>query len=735
MASQAAPTDDPELPAYAGGAALQHRPWISQSHMSSRLDEVECFLSNCGFDRGPWLVAAFGTGILCWFVLPAPAYWIAFGAICVAIGAGCLAWREGRFRYPLLRRAAWSLTALILAGFLVIWGKSALIGTAAISRPISGSLVGRVLSVEEQPAFSRDRLLLAMREPGTGRAIKVRVNVSTRFVRNSQGLLIAPGALIRFHGRLVAPAPPMFPGGYDFARAAWFSGLSATGSVTAPIVVLAPGTSESENRLARWRSELAGHVRSRLAPTEAGIAVALVTGDMGSIGESDAQAMRDSGLAHLLSISGLHVSAVIGAVYVVILRLLALFPAVALRVRLPVTAAAVGALAGIGYTALTGSQVPTVRSCAGALLVLIALALGREAMSVRLLAATAFAVMLFWPESIVGPSFQMSFAAVLVLIVVGNAGPIKRWLSPRDDGWPMKLVRALTLMLVTGAAIECVLMPIGLYHFHRAGVYGALANLVAIPLTTFVIMPLVAFSLLLDLAGVGEPVWWLSGEAISMLLALARNVAHFPGAVSAMPRMGGGHFLLFVIGGLWFALWSHRVRFWGVVPAVLGIGGLLMVQPPDLLVSGDGRHVALVVDNGTKLAVLRDGVGDYARDSLVETAGLQSGTMALQDWSGARCNADFCMVTVEKTGRIWRILLSRNRAHVPLASLARACAASDIVIADRYLPPACSPRWLKFDRQALARTGGVTVELGNATFQSVAQEQGRHGWWRSAQGG
>ncbi|QDK32724.1 ComEC/Rec2 family competence protein [Sphingomonas sp. IC081] len=735
MASQAATTDDPELPTCVGGAALQHRPWISQSHMSSRLDEVECFLSNCGFDRGPWLVAAFGTGILCWFTLPGPAYWIAFSAICVVIGAGGAAWREGRSRYPFLRRAAWSLAVLILAGFLVIWGKSALVGTAAISRPISGSLVGRVLSVEEQPAFSRDRLVLAMREPGTGRAIKVRVNVSTRFARNSQGLLIAPGALIRFHGRLIAPAPPMFPGGYDFARAAWFSGLSATGSVTAPIVVLAPGTSESGDRLARWRSELAGHVRSRLAPAEAGIAVALVTGDMGSIGESDARAMRDSGLAHLLSISGLHVSAVIGAVYVVILRLLALFPAVALRVRLPVAAAVVGALAGIGYTVLTGSQVPTVRSCAGALLVLTALALGREALSVRLLAAAAFAVMLFWPESIVGPSFQMSFAAVLALIVVGNAGPIQRMLSPRDDAWPMKLARALTLMLVTGVAIECVLMPIGLYHFHRAGVYGALANLVAIPLTTFVIMPLVAFSLLLDLAGVGEPVWWLSGEAISMLLALARNVAHFPGAVSAMPRMGGGHFLLFVIGGLWFALWSHRVRFWGVVPAVLGLGGLLMVQPPDIMVSGDGRHVALVVDNGSKLAVLRDGVGDYARDSLVETAGLRSGTVALQDWSGARCNADFCLVTVEKTGRIWRILLSRNRAHVPLASLARACAASDIVIADRYLPPACSPRWLKFDRQALARTGGVTVDLGNATFQSVAQEQGQHGWWRTAQGG
>jgi len=82
-----------------------------------------------------------------------------------------------------------------------------------------------------------------------------------------------------------------------------------------------------------------------------------------------------------------------------------------LRVRLPILASAIGALAGLGYTLLTGAQVPTVRSCVVALLVLGALALGREALSTRMLAVAALVVLLLWPESIVGPSFQMSFAA------------------------------------------------------------------------------------------------------------------------------------------------------------------------------------------------------------------------------------------------------------------------------------------------------------------------------------
>jgi hypothetical protein len=93
-----------------------------------------------------------------------------------------------------------------------------------------------------------------------------------------------------------------------------------------------------------------------------------------------------------------------------------LWPWLALRVRLPILAAGAAAAGGLGYTLLTGSEVPTVRSCIGALLVLLALALGREPLSLRLLAVAAICVMLLWPEAVVGPSFQMSFGAVIAIV-------------------------------------------------------------------------------------------------------------------------------------------------------------------------------------------------------------------------------------------------------------------------------------------------------------------------------
>ncbi len=237
-------------------------------------------------------------------------------------------------------------------------------------------------------------------------------------------------------------------------------------------------------------ARLADHVRSRLGGSPGTIAAAFASGDRGAITQADEDAMRDAGLTHLLSISGLHVSAVIAATYLLAIRLLALWPWLALRVRLPVLAAALAALAGIAYTLLTGAQVPTIRSCIGAVLVLLALALGREPLSLRMIAVAAFVVLLAWPEALVGPSFQMSFAAVIAIVALHGCAPVRSFLALREEGWLARTARHGLMLLVTGLVIEIALMPIVLFHFHRAGIYGAFANVIAIPLTTFVSMPL-----------------------------------------------------------------------------------------------------------------------------------------------------------------------------------------------------------------------------------------------------
>ncbi|KAJ8137052.1 hypothetical protein OY671_009735, partial [Metschnikowia pulcherrima] len=187
--------------------------------------------------------------------------------------------------------------------------KSALVGKSGVGHPTFGWVEGRILDRQEESARGRVRLLVDARIEGVPGAMRVRVNSPSEEDRPG----LAEGATVRVRARSMPPAPPMSPGGYDFARAAWFQGLAATGSVVGPVDVSAPPDGGGSSR--RWQQHSADHIRARLAGSPGSIAAASASGDRGSIAPTDEDAMRDAGSTHSLSISGSHVSAVIAAVY------------------------------------------------------------------------------------------------------------------------------------------------------------------------------------------------------------------------------------------------------------------------------------------------------------------------------------------------------------------------------------------------------------------------------------
>jgi competence protein ComEC len=162
----------------------------------------------------------------------------------------------------------------------------------------------------------------------------------------------------------------------------------------------------------------------------------------------------------------------------------------------------------------------------------------------------------------------------------------------------------------------------------------------------------------------------------------------------------------------------------------LGTASLAMLRPPDVLVSGDGRHVGIVGESAGELLVLRDSKSDFVRDNLTELAGMTGELRQLSDWPGARCSPDFGVLTLRRGGRDWRLLIARSRERISERSLAAACDRADIVIADRWLPGACRPAMLKADRRLLTRTGGLAIDLEARSIRTVAESQGEHGWWR-----
>jgi competence protein ComEC len=304
---------------------------------------------------------------------------------------------------------------------------------------------------------------------------------------------------------------------------------------------------------------------------------------------------------------------------------------------------------------------------------------------------------------------------------------VQRWTQTGDSGTIGRVARNILSLLLTGIVVEVALAPIALFHFHQSGLYGALANMIAIPLTTFVIMPAEALALLFDGLGLGAPFWWVTGQALAFLLWMAHSVAAVPGAVARLPEIPLGAFALIIVGGVWLLLWRTRMRLLGLIPAGCGMFFAAITPAPDLLITGDGKHVAVRGDGGA-VAILRPRAGDYVRDLLAERSAFGDELSDLDTLSGAKCSDDVCVVTLMRGGRSWTIAATRSRHFLEWRDMMRVCDASDILISDRNAPKACMPRWIKADRQFLAETGGLAVFLGEERVQSVRRLRDDHPW-------
>lgn len=667
---------------------------------------------------GLWLPVALGAGIAAWFALPTAAHWI---GLLLLLAGGVLAglligWQKWSGRVVVVG------CGVMAAGVLLIWARALWVAAPVLATPATTAFSAIVERVEPLPAKGQVRVI-ARPQQRSDLPPRVRLTLSSE-----QALDLDEGETVGVRARLMPPPTASLPGGYDFAQRAWFDRIGAVGTVLGD-VSRTPGRGAVTPPL---RARLSGHIHGQVEGSAGGIAAALVTGDRGAISEADEEAMRRSGLAHLLSISGLHVTAVVGFAMLLTMRLLALSRRLALAGYVLPLAAAAGALAGGGYTWLAGAEVPTLRSFIAALLVLMAFLMGREALTLRLVAAGALIVLIWRPESLAGPSFQLSFAAVTAIIALHESRPMRSFLAQREEPRVFRLGRSVTGLLITGLVVEVALAPIALFHFHKAGLYGALANVVAIPLTTFVIMPAEALALLLDSVGLGAPFWWVAEQALLALIGLAHSVADAPGAVAMMPTFPRWGFALAIAGGLWLLLWKTGWRRAGAVPLAIGMAALVLQPRPDLLVTGDGRHIAAALPDGG-YALLRDRAGDYIRDTMGEAAGIDTPLAALAELDHVECNRDFCRWSQGEGASRRIILASRGRDRIEGADMAAACAAADVVISDRWLPHECLGRWMTIDRDSLDASGGLALYFGE-TPEAVATLRAGDGHpWRLPQ--
>lgn len=670
-----------------------------------------------------WLPVFFALGIGIYFALPIePPIWLGMAGL----GFLVLFAMAGRLAPPTLIPALIGL--LLASGFTVAQVRTAMVAAPVLQTETGAvDVIGTVKAVEPRKRGVRllmGRLDIEGLEPRET-PDRIRITVANGAPGIEVGDRVTALAILR------PPPAPVSPGAFDFGRYAFFRQIGAVGFVLGHVDLL-PGPPQATGIqanaiVAGVRHSLAEEVRSALTGDKGAVAAALMTGERGAVSSSTMEALRHAGLAHLLAISGLHVGLVAGLVFAVARTLLASLAPIALRWPIKKWAALASALSAGAYLVLVGATVPTQRAFLMTLVVLLGVVLDRTAVSMRLVAWAAFIVLVARPETLLSVSFQMSFAATTALVAAYEALRESR-LGQRMQGGTLRRV----LVYVASVALTSVIAamataPFAAFHFNRVALYSLCANMVAVPIMAFWVMPWALASYVFACLGAINIGLDPMGRGVAAIIATARTVSAWPGASPLFPTPPMTALLLVVAGALWLCLWRRRWRLFGLAPIAFGLAIASFGPRPDVLV---GREAGLIAVRGE--------AGDLWLSSKREA------TFSAEMWlrrAGQRTAKTFPQVGttegVDLSCDPLSCIYRRDKHTVALVRDARAlaedCAHATLLIATVPVNRSSCPAPLAvIDRFDIWRRGAHTLSISDTWWETrtVRRVRGARPWVR-----
>lgn len=489
------------------------------------------------------------------------------------------------------------------------------------------------------------------------------------------------GQCVEMIAKVMPPFPTAMVGGYQFDRKTFFESIKATGYAVSRAIPLDCENSVSlvENinlKIERLRDKIVRRIDAVLLPDEAAVTAAIVAGEHGGMSRELINNYRDSGLAHFLSISGLHMSMLAGMMFFLVRFVSSLVPPVIARYDTKKFSAVFAILMSAVYLVISGAAVPTQRAFIMTFIILLGVLCSRRAISMLTISWAAMLVLLISPEALIGPSFQMSFAAVIVLIAFYEryAGSLHRFLNGGGSKNISLLSRVgriifayIAGILISDFVASMATLPFSIYHFNRIAVYTTLGNLLAGPVIGLVIMPFVLLSLLLMPLELEELPLKIVGWGIHLVNDITAWVASLPHAglpILAMPLWG---LAAIVLGALWLCIWQQKWRLWGWTGILAGCLSLLAARVPDVIVDESGKAVA-VKDNRGELVVLPSRGKTFVKNIWLEKTGGRQ--LSEEDkkklrliWNGKREDKNWLDLTCDKTECLYkgRITIEKNK--------------------------------------------------------------------------
>ncbi|MGL4319367.1 MAG: ComEC/Rec2 family competence protein [Paracoccaceae bacterium] len=656
-----------------------------------------------------WVPIFMGAGIALWFALPwEPGRWFYLGMLS-ALGLLVLLRRKlSDLWHPLVVAVGCAVLGMLACGLRV-----QMVQAPILDFRYYGSIQGRIIEIDRSQTdalrLTLDGVVLERVEPDrTPRRVRVSVQDEELVMTPPD-----PGQTVLLTGHLAAPQGPVEPGGFDFARMAFFDGLGAVGYTRNPVVLWA-APAPGEQWINRLRTYLSNSIMTAVPGDAGAFASGVMTGDRSGLSLEAVADLRDSSLAHLLAISGMNMAFLTAFVFALIRYGVALIPPLALRINAKKVAAVVAFFVALFYLGLSGANVATERAFIMVCVMLGAILFDRRALTLRSVALAGVAILLWQPESLLEPGFQMSFAATVALIA-GFGVVDQQVLKERLPRLAIPVFMLVLSSVVAGFATA----PYAAAHFNRYADYGLLANLLTVPVMGAVVMPAGAVAALLAPFGLAAPALWVMEQGSAWILFVAGWISDLEGSVTPIVEPGPWVLPLITIGGAWLVIWQGRLRLWGAVPVVLALALWTGATRPDAIVDIEGRVVGLMGAEGRALSSPR-GAG-FAVKSWLEN----DGDLAVQADAAMRAGFDGDAAARAFTLGAWQgvVLTGRGAAD----QVASACASYDLVVlgaeADS-LPADC----LLFDQTRLATTGPLAILASQNGLQLIPTNTAQRAW-------
>ena len=656
----------------------------------------------------PWAAVAIGAGVGLWFLLPwEPGlrfYLTAGGVVVVACALRAFG---PELVAPLAVAVACAAAGMLAAGLRVQMQASPMLDFRYYGA-VEGRIVGIDRSQSDALRLTLDRVVI---EDTTPARTPDRVRVSLQ--GEQPWLDPAPGQVVILTAHLAAPQGPVEPGTFDFRRMAFFDRLGAVGYTRTPVLLLEP-PEQGALYIDRLRSTLSQAIRDAIPGDAGAFAAGAMTGDRSGITQATVADLRDSNLAHLLAISGMNMAFLVAFVFALLRTGLAAVPPLALRVNTKKVAAVVALGVAFFYLQLSGSNVATERAFIMVGVMLIAILLDRRALTLRSVAIAAAVLLLWQPESLLEPGFQMSFAATVALIA-GFRAIDARVARERLPRWMLPVFTVVLSSVIAGLATA----PYAAAHFGRFTDYGLLANLLTVPVMGLLVMPGGAMAALLAPFGLAGPALWVMGLGSAWILFVADWIAGLEGSVTAIPAPSVWVLPVLTLGALWLVIGSGRARMLGIVPMLAALVLWVVSPRPDLLIAGDGRIAGLLSEGGRALSASRG--GGFAAENWLQN----DGDLATQEQAAARPGFDGPRGARRFViGGVPGVVLTGKAG---LAAAPAACAAGGIVVLAAMAEGVSGPCAL-IDEGLLRKTGAIAVWVEAGELRLVPARGAARRW-------